>query len=206
MQLLGPKTSLECMEETVLDNRALVKSIVEGNREAFREFVVRYERLVRHVVFRMLPNQTDREDVCQDVFMKIYQNLAGFQFNSQISTWVARISYNTCLNHLEKKKVPLIGDCVGEEETTDCWTDTRANTEGYAEDRDVSVKICSEIDKLPVIYGTILSLFHLQEMRYHEIATILSMPEGTVKSYLFRARKMLKERLMDRYALEELCA
>lgn len=206
MQLLPLKTSLVGMEGTDLDNRDLVKNIIDGNREAFREFVVRYERLVRHVVFRMLPNETDREDVCQDVFLKIYQNLAGFQFNSRISTWVARIAYNTCLNHLEKKKVPLVGDCVGENETTDCWTDTSANTEGYAEDRDVAVKICSEIDKLPVIYGTILSLFHLQEMRYHEIAKILSMPEGTVKSYLFRARKMLKERLMDRYALEELCA
>ena len=194
------------MTETGADNRTLVKSIIDGDQQAFRVFVKRYERLVRHVVFRMLSNETDREDICQDVFLKVYQNLSGFKFNSRISTWVARIAYNTCLNHLEKKKVPLIGDCVGEDETTDSWCDTSLSTEDYAEERDVQVKICAEIDKLPVIYGTILSLFHLQEMRYHEIASVLSMPEGTVKSYLFRARKMLKERLVDRFALEELCA
>ena len=194
------------MDETKTDNRTLVKRIVGGDQAAYREFVIRYERLVRHVVFRMLPNEADREDVSQDVFLKIYENLSGFKFNSRISTWVARIAYNTCLNHLEKKRVPLVGDCVSEDQTTDSWCDEKQSTEGFAEERDVSVKICSEIDKLPVIYGTILSLFHLQEMHYNEIAGILSMPEGTVKSYLFRARKMLKERLMDRFAAEELCA
>ena len=62
-----------------------------------------------------------------------------------------------------------------------------------------------EIDRLPVLYGTILSLYHLEEMSYREIADVMQLPEGTVKSYLFRARKMLKERLSSAYAEEDLC-
>jgi RNA polymerase sigma factor (sigma-70 family) len=68
------------------------------------------------------------------------------------------------------------------------------------------VRLCEEIDKLPTIYGTIVSLFHLHDMSYADIADILSLPDGTVKSYLFRARQMLKERMMARYSQEELCA
>lgn len=99
-----------------------------------------------------------------------------------------------------------MADYGTEGETVDSWADPRVATELTAEGNDVAIKISTEIDELPVIYGTILSLFHLQEMRYSEIAAILSMPEGTVKSYLFRARRMLKERLSVRYSLEELWA
>ena len=59
---------------------------------------------------------------------------------------------------------------------------------------------------MPVIYGTILSLYHLHDMSYAEISQILSLPDGTVKSYLFRARRMLKDRLLEKFSREELCA
>ncbi|MDD3731276.1 MAG: sigma-70 family RNA polymerase sigma factor [candidate division Zixibacteria bacterium] len=62
-----------------------------------------YLRLVNHVVFKMVSNDCDREDICQDVFIKAYQNLGSFKFDAKLSTWLARIAYNTCLNHLEKK-------------------------------------------------------------------------------------------------------
>ena len=205
MQLFGG-ISVNCsMNGSKFDSVALVREILDGNKQAFRTFVEKYERLVRQIVYRMLPNDTDREDISQDVFVKIYQNLASFQFNSKVSTWVARITYNTCLNYLEKKRVPLIGDVVGEETTSDAWEDTRDVTREFAEVRDLSVKLAEEIDELPVIYGTILSLFHLQDMKYNEIADILSLPVGTVKNYLFRARRMLRERLAEKFTAEDLC-
>jgi RNA polymerase sigma factor (sigma-70 family) len=193
------------MDGSKLDPAQLIRRILDGDKQAYRLFVEQYQRLVRQIVYRMLPNDSDRDDVSQDVFVKIYQNLSGFQFNSKVSTWVARITYNTCLNHIEKKRVPLIGDCVDEETTSDAWEDPDDITGGYAEGRDLSLKLAAEIDELPVIYGTILSLFHLQEMKYEEIAEILSLPVGTVKSYLFRARQMLKERLAVRFTVEDLC-
>ena len=184
-----------------------VDQILAGDPNAFKQLVKDYERLVGQVVFRMIPNETDREDLCQDIFVKVYRNLGGFRFDSKLSTWIARIAFTTCLNYIEKKKVPLYEDTSPEGQTVDhCAAVNGSDPASWTGERQASVKVCEEIDQLPVIYGTILSLFHLQDMTYAEIGDILRMPSGTVKSYLFRARKMLKERLQGRYSLEELCA
>lgn len=186
--------------------RPQVEQILAGDPNAFKRLVKDHERLVGQVVFRMIPNETDREDVCQDIFVKVYQNLKGFRFNSKLSTWIARIAFTTCLNYLDKKKVPLYEDCAPEGRTIDDCYGESTSPEQWAGGRQASVKVCEEIDQLPVIYGTILSLFHLQDMSYAEISSVLAMPDGTVKSYLFRARKMLKDRLRSKYNVEELCA
>lgn len=186
--------------------RPQVEQILAGDPNAFKRLVKDHERLVGQVVFRMISNVTDREDICQDIFVKVYQNLKGFRFNSKLSTWIARIAFTTCLNYLDKKKVPLYEDCAPEGRTIDDCYGEATSPEQWAGGRQASVKVCEEIDQLPVIYGTILSLFHLQDMSYAEISSVLAMPDGTVKSYLFRARKMLKDRLRSKYNVEELCA
>lgn len=190
----------------VQDPRQLVDRILNGDPNAFKQLVKDHERLVGQVVFRMVAGESDREDLCQDIFVKVYQNLDSFRFDSKLSTWITRIAYTTCLNHLEKKKTPLFEDCSPEGKTIDECESNNGDPEQWTGSRQTSVRICEEIDRLPVVYGTILSLFHLQEMSYTEIGQILSIPEGTVKSYLFRARRMLKEQLQVRYSLEELCA
>ncbi|MCB2201741.1 sigma-70 family RNA polymerase sigma factor [bacterium] len=188
-----------------MTEQALVDNILSGNRDAFRDFMSQYQSLVAHVVYRMVPNEADRQDVCQDVFVKAYRNLDGFQFEAKLSTWLARIAYNTALNHLEKRRVDLFDDVTSEAHQLE---DTPAV--GRALDEKVAVSdsarlVRMEIDRLPVLYGTILSLYHLEEMSYREIADVMQLPEGTVKSYLFRARKMLKDRLSSAYAEEDLC-
>ena len=77
--------------------------------------------------------------------------------------------------------------------------------EQFAAETDLNSRLHEEIEKLPVQFRTILTLYHLDEMSYAEIAEIMDMSDGTVKSYLFRARKQLKERLTAKYELEELC-
>jgi len=187
------------------EEKQLVKDILEGNREAYRVFIHRYNRLVNHVVFKMVFNEADREDISQEVFVKAYRNLPTFKFESKISTWLARIAYNTCLNHLEKKQIPLYQDVVAEQASIDENPGFEVQPDQFTVDRNMAVRLCQEIDELPVNYGLILSLYHLQEMTYKEISDILSMPEGTVKSYLYRARKLLKDRLVKNFCLEDLC-
>lgn len=166
--------------------------------------IEKYQRLVSHIVFGMISNESDREDVCQDVFIKLYQNLSHFQFQSKISTWIAKIAYNTCINHLTKKKVPLFDDCSTGRQSIDDYLSNRTSPEQFAEDSDLAQRLQNEISRLPIRFRTILTLYHLDEMSYTEIAEILGLPEGTVKSYLFRARKLLKERLLSKFQLEEL--
>ncbi|MCP4684661.1 MAG: sigma-70 family RNA polymerase sigma factor [bacterium] len=188
------------------DTRKLVARIISGDPGSFQKLVTDHQRLVGQIVFRMVSNPTEREDLCQDVFVRVYQNLDRFQFQAKLSTWIARIAYNTCLNFLEKKRLPLYEDHSPAGETIDDCTGVAEAPDRWAENRQASVRLSEEIDNLPVMYGTIVSLYHLHEMTYAEIGEILQLPDGTVKSYLFRARKMLKERMTAKFEREELCA
>lgn len=181
-----------------------IDKIISGDTKAYQSFIEEYQRLVMHIVFRMISNVADREDVCQDVFIKAYQNLSNFHFESKISTWLAKIAYNTCINYLKKKKVPLFNDFSTDGESIDNFLSDHASPDEFAERRDLSLRLQNEINKLPVQFRTILTLYHLDEMSYSEIVEIMGLPEGTVKSYLFRARKLLKERLISKYQQEEL--
>ena len=188
-----------------MTEQALVTQILDGSKSAFATFVSRYEALVAHVINRLIPNEADREDIRQDVFVKAYRNLSGFEFNSKLSTWVARIARNTALNHLEKKRAVLYDDITAEEDTIENQPVIHRGPDELAVEQDISARIRAEIDNLPVMYGVVLALYHLEEMSYKDMADILQLPEGTVKSYLFRGRKMLRERLSDRYPEEDLC-
>jgi RNA polymerase sigma-70 factor (ECF subfamily) len=155
----------------------------------------------------MVTNRADREDLCQDVFVKVYQNLGGFQFGAKLSTWVARIAYNTCLSYLQKKRVPLLEDMKPVDEVRDVLEaavdDAPMPDEATAE-RDLFDRVQAEMDHLPPQYRAILTLYHLDEMSYEEIVDVTGLPMGTVKSYLYRARQLLRERLKRKYELEDI--
>jgi len=186
------------------DSHLEIEQILAGDQKAFEAFIQRYQRLVSHIVFRMIPNDEDRRDICQDVFIKIHANLAGFRHESKISTWIGRVAYNRCLNHLEKMKVPLYEDLCDEGETVDSVVGMSETPDEYAEHQNRAALLRREIEALPLPYRTIVTLYHLDEMTYKEIGDIMDMPDGTVKSYLFRARKLLKDRLVAKYQPEEL--
>lgn len=193
------------MEATLDQSLPLVDAVLAGNKPAYRQLIEMHRRLVEVIVSRMIANEEDRRDLAQEVFVKVYERLDQFQRNAKFSTWISRVTINTCLNHLEKKRVPLYEDEVANETTVDdCELETESPHE-FAEDRNLAVRLSEEIDRLPVVQGTILSLYHLQEMSYSEISGLMKLPEGTVKSYLHRARNLLKRRLTDKYAPEDLC-
>jgi len=188
------------------DDKELIEKVMAGEHEAFAEFISRYKNLVLHLVNRMIPNAADREDIGQEIFIKIYRNLGDFRFASKVSTWVAKISHNTCLNYLEKKKVPLLEDIKTDDHDPAPFVE-RFESNGPSplakvEQDDRVTILHQEIEELPVHYKTALTLFHIEEMSYAEIAEIMNLPEGTVKSYLFRARQLLRHRLLQACAEE----
>ena len=188
-----------------MDAELLVKKTLAGNKKAFESIIEAHQRLVSHIVFRMVQNAADQEDICQDVFLKVYQNLKGFQFESKLSTWIAKIAYNACLSFLEKKRVPLFNDLMPEEKSIETVSDCSYSPDQAVEGKEASALLRTEIGKMPVHYRTILTLYHLDQMSYKEIGETMELPEGTVKSHLFRARKLLKERLLAKYRREDLC-
>ncbi|MCB0305223.1 MAG: sigma-70 family RNA polymerase sigma factor [Calditrichaeota bacterium] len=192
-----------------------IEKIIAGDMRAFQALVEDYQRLVCHVVFRMVHNEEDREEICQDVFVKVYQNLSKFEQKSKLSTWIGRIAYNTCINYLKKKKVPLYEDLApaesgesGSSQNKGSYLDRVPGGAKLADetvsDKEMYKFLHEEIAQLPVQYRAILTLYHMDDLSYQEIGEIMSLPDGTVKSYLFRARKLLKERIIEKYPAEEL--
>ncbi len=198
MENNGPHKSKEDQK----DGNSLIERILAGEINAFEEIIKDYGRLVNHIVYRMIPNITDREDICQDVFVKVYQNLSSFRSDAKLSTWIGRIATNRCLDHLGKKSLPLADEAF--DKATESAVDTRQRPDDRTELGEISDLLKNEINKLPAVYKTIITLYHLDENNYAEIGKILKMPEGTVKSYLFRARQMLRQQLSASYNQEEL--
>lgn len=175
------------------DDRALVLQVLQGDTEAFRRLIKLHERLVAHMIGRLIKNSEDREELCQDVFLKVFDKMKEFHFQSKLSTWIATIAYHHAINHLRKKKL-LISDIAESEQLGNKFI-SHDNPGEQLENQDMEDKIRSYIEELPVHYKTILSLYHLEGMSYPEIGQVTGLPDGTVKNYLFRARNLLKEKV-----------
>lgn len=185
-------------EETIV----AIDKILAGDKEAFKVLISEYQRLVNHIVYRMVPDADGREDICQEVFMRVYQNLSHFRSDSKLSTWIARIAYNRCVDYLGRRKISVSVD--SSEDPAEDIVDETSAPDRDLERADISSHLHAEISRLPAQFRTIITLYHLDGMSYAEIGSAMAIPEGTVKSYLFRARRMLKEQLMSKFSHEEL--
>ncbi len=176
------------------DDRTLVSRVLRGDESALKAMIRVHERLVAHMVGRLLKENEDREEICQDVFLKVYEKLPEFNFQSKLSTWIATIAYRHAINHLRKQRMQFQELPEGDE-----WAERFVERQDPAEilsavDEDQQVMVF--IDQLPPQYKAVLTLFHVDGLNYAEIGEAMEMPEGTVKSYLFRARNLLKEKLI----------
>lgn len=174
-------------------DRELVTKVLDGSRGACELLIKQYERLVYHIVNRIVLNNEVTKDLCQEVFIKVYMKLGDFQFNSKLSTWIATIAYHAALNHVKKEK-KIRMDNVDDLVEFDIKTESLSPHQKL-EDADMQQFVHRLIDSLPIQYKTVLTLYHLNEFNYKEIYEITGWPEGTVKNYLFRARQLLKEAL-----------
>jgi RNA polymerase sigma factor (sigma-70 family) len=180
-----------CCQTSSMNDSELISQILNGNMNAFTFLVNRYQKLVVHITGRLIQRHDELEDVCQEVFLKVYQNLGKYRNECKLSTWIATIAYNTSINYLRKFK-------KGDEVNPDDSAALRNLTEYRSDDlekTDLHRYLRDQIELLPVHYRTVLTLFHLEEFSYQEIEQITGMPEGTIKSYLFRAKALLKEKL-----------
>jgi len=158
----------------------------------------------------MIRNEEDRKDLIQDIYLKTYSHLSGFSFRSKLSTWIARIAYNTCLNYLQKKKYELLDDAAGfteqEDDELPYGIVLRADeqTDRWLLDKQRAAIVQQAIEAQPPLFRTLITLYHQEELSYEEIMNITGLPAGTVKNYLFRARKKLKDHLLQQFNKEEI--
>ena len=182
-------------------DKYLVNRVLSGDRSAFAAIIKSTEYLVAQIVCKMIGNIEDRKDLAQEIYLKVYKNLRGFKFQSKLSTWIAQIAYNACFDHLRKKQLVLDEVTEREEEDNSALS---GETIFSMEQKELVFILNKGIQQLPPVYQTLITLYHKEEMSYTEITEITGLPEGTVKSYLFRARKTLKETLALKYQKEDI--
>jgi RNA polymerase sigma factor (sigma-70 family) len=200
---------LNTKTENSLTDQQLVNAVLRGDTASFSIIIKNTEALTAQIVFKMISYPEDRKDIAQDVYLKAFAKLSGFRFQSKLSTWIAQIAYNTCLNYLQKKKL-VFPDNKYPDKSDEEFLEAISikpfhdEVENEISKKELTGILRAEIDNLPPVQKTLITLYHNEELSYEEIARITELPEGTVKSYLFRARKALKENLLKQYKKEEL--
>lgn len=197
---------MSIQNEDILADQRLVKSVLNGDRNAFGLIIKQSEGLVAQITFKMISSPGDRKDIAQDVFLKAFKNLPGFKFKSKLSTWIGQIAYNTCLHYIEKKKLVLSDNFGkdGELPAGHISEDLQNDSEEILFNKELAGILHLEIERLKPLYKTLISLYHQEDLSYAEIAEITSLPEGTVKNYIFRARNTLKVNIQSKYKRNEL--
>lgn len=176
------------------DDAALVLASQAGDQDAFALLVQRHQRRVFNLVYRMLQQYEEANEVTQETFLAAWQGLHGFRRNALFSTWLYRIAYNCALKQIEQRKRDNALQVAIQAEQRDLIdSDEKVGAQLEAHDRQKLVH--EHLSTLPAKYRIVLILRHLQEMTYEEMAEILTLPIGTIKTHLFRARNLLKERL-----------
>jgi RNA polymerase sigma-70 factor (ECF subfamily) len=176
-----------------MNDAELVEQILNGNTNAFRFLVAKHQRLVAHIIGRIVQQQEDVEDIAQEVFMKVYRQSKRFRGDARLSTWIAKIAYNTAISYIRRKRKEIFS--YDEQPLLIAAEHDDGANQLQIEREEAKRYLMGLIEELPVHYRTVLTLFHLEEFSYKEIEVITEMPEGTIKSYLSRARKLLKVKL-----------
>jgi RNA polymerase sigma-70 factor, ECF subfamily len=178
------------------DDVQLVQASQQGDQEAFAVLVQRHQRHIFNLSWRMLQDDEDAGEITQEIFLAAWQGLPAFRGEARFSTWLYRIAYRCCLQQLERRKRERSLHSVIQAEQPLKEIRQEKQVEDILEQRDQQAIVREQLELLPARYRIVLILRHFQEMTYEEIADILSMPVGTVKTHLFRARNLLKERLL----------
>ncbi|HEV8020534.1 MAG TPA: sigma-70 family RNA polymerase sigma factor [Candidatus Lustribacter sp.] len=166
----------------------LIALALTGRGDAFGTLVERYERAVYHLAYRTLREIEEAKDACQEAWIKAYRALASFRPGAKFATWIFTICYRVCCDRLAKRKR------YSGEEPPD-FADPSAGPEGVVEAAEEAARLRAAVEALPEKYRVVVTLFHLQGKQYEEIAEVLSLPLGTVKTHLFRAKDLLRAAL-----------
>ena len=186
---------------TTNDNQ-LIERILNGDQYAYGQLVDQYKDLVFTLALRMLRNREEAEEVAQDAFIKAFKSLDKFKGNSKFSTWIYKVTYNTCLDNIKKNKKHM--NNVSIDEFTIHKIETIDNAlEGMIKDEKSSfIKSC--INRLPCEDSYILTLYYFEELTLDEMAKIIEASANTIKVKLFRARKKLAVILVKHIKTEKM--
>lgn len=172
------------------DDHALVESVLASERGAFERLIHRHQRMVWHMLLRMVRNPADADELAQETFLRVHRSLPQFRYESSLSTWIGQIAFSQGSRFLRRKSIPL----VDSDETGAVMDEIGDDVDFTAAlaDADLYRHVAAAIERLPTIQRTLLTLCHLEEQTITDAAAITGLPTGTIKSHLFRARARLR--------------
>ncbi len=181
-------------------DKLLVKRSKSGDIEAFEQLIFDYQKKAYNIALRVMGNQEDAKDMCQEAFIRIFKSIEGFKEQSSFSTWMYRIVTNVCLDEIRKKKKIETVSLDGTYETEngqihfETASDDDTPEEAYIRTEKKRI-VLKSINELSEEYKTVIVLRDIQGFSYEEIANILCCSIGTVKSRINRGRNTLKDKL-----------
>lgn len=182
-----------------MDEKMLIQQLKKGDEQAFNEMVELYSKKLYYLCLKMLQSESDAEDAVQTVFLKAYTSISRFEEKSSISTWLYRIGVNVCMDLLRKRKkevkAPLYSTNSEEEQYELEIPDEKEHVEEAVLQKERKEALYRAIDSLKPQQKRFIVLREIENLSYEEIAKILKMNVGTVKSGINRARKALLEKL-----------
>jgi len=169
-------------------DQALVERCRKGERQALEALIREYQRPVYNAAYRILGNPDDAADATQAAFLKVFENLDRYDPNYKLFSWIYRIAVNESINQIKRirKLEPLEDDAVAD----------GVGPDSTAESSDLSRCIQEGLMALTDEYRTVVVLRHFSDLSYREISDVLEIPEKTVKSRLYSARQLMKDRLL----------
>jgi RNA polymerase sigma factor (sigma-70 family) len=182
------------MEDKNTMNRTdavIIQLCLDGNTEVFSILVTKYKRLIYGVAYQIIGNPDETNDLAQEAFLKIFKSLNQYNPKYQFSTWAVKITTNVCLDWKRKQKEQLFSL----EDHPEAISSAHTPESEYLQ-KELTQKIKDSIDELPEKYQKVLILFHQAGLSYKELIEILGEPMTIIKNRLYRARLMLKEKLI----------
>ncbi len=191
------------MEYAQLEDKELAALAARGREMAFRELLARYERPVFSLVYRMVRDRTLAEDLAQEAFIRAFNAIGTYKPRFKFSSWIFKIANNHTIDHLRKRRLDTVSmegsphaRSPEEEAHTRLIVESREEApDRYVESRELGGQIEEAIGRLRPEYKTAVLLRHVEGYTYEEIAEIMDLPLGTVKTYLHRARGELRSLL-----------
>lgn len=201
----APQIEIKPADPNVCAEAEWIRLAQSGDQFAFASLVELHQDHVYNLAYRILQNAEEADDATQEVFVKVWQAMAAFRGDSKFTTWLYRIVHNHCLNRLRAtKSAPKTVSAQtsfeeGDDEEHDLLSNLpgdKAADPGYlVESRERRQLIWKQVEQLPPKYRSIVTMYYVQELSYEEIASVLELPVGTVKTHLYRAKALLKARL-----------
>jgi RNA polymerase sigma-70 factor (ECF subfamily) len=182
------------------EDHDLVRKVIDGDATAFRCLVERYQGRIYSIVYGMVRNREDARDLSQEAFVKAYRNLERFRFSASFYTWLCRIAMNVSIDHLRKQKIrraSAYDDGIGTKDAAGVISlaHHRGDPSRSMERKQLRARITAALESLPEDQKEVIILREIDGLSYKEISDIMEIPEGTVMSRLYYARKKMQQAL-----------